>query len=103
MKNQHLQFCRKQVLLLYCAQHQKQACSGQHLHQKKVTASSQDEENEIFTCDDETENSASVLSKLSTVTVVEDNSPEKDNNTGILYAKKVYSNLCISKKFSRIM
>ena len=36
------------------------------------------------------------------MTAVEDNSPEKDNNTGILYAKKVYSNLCISKKFSRI-
>lgn len=70
---------------------------------KKFTASSQDEENEIFTCDDETENSTSVLSELSTVTAVEDNSPEKDNNTGILYAKKVYSNLCISKKFSRIM
>ena len=70
---------------------------------KKFTASSQDEENEIFTCDDETENSASVLSKLSTVTVVEDNSPEKDNNTGILYAKKVFSNLCTSKTFSRIM
>ncbi|CAH3175020.1 unnamed protein product, partial [Porites evermanni] len=51
---------------------------------KKFTASSQDEENEIFTCDDETENSASVLSELSTVTAVEDNSPEKDNNTAII-------------------
>ena len=28
---------------------------------KKFTASSQDEENEIFTCDDETENSALVV------------------------------------------
>ena len=102
MKNQHLQFCRKQVLLLYCAQHQRRLQRATSTS-KKFTASSQDEENEIFTCDDETENSASVLSKLSTVTVVEDNSPEKDNNTGILYAKKVYSNLCISKKFSRIM
>ena len=36
MKNQHLQFCRKQVLLLCCAQHQRQACSGQHLHQKNL-------------------------------------------------------------------
>lgn len=59
----------------------------------KFTASSQDDENEIFTFDDETESSRSVLSELSTVTAVEDNPPEKDNNTGILYARKKYSNL----------
>lgn len=56
----------------------------------KFTASSQDDENEIFTFDDETESSTP---ELSTVTAVEDNPPEKDNNTGILYARKKYSNL----------